>query len=195
MGIDGGKLDELRARVRREVDAGLLPSCQFALARHGRLAAFETFGAAANDNRYAIFSATKAFVAAAAWILIGEGRLDVTRRVAEIAAVSPASESSNAKTPSRADCSASSTEGSPQVLFERVKARSPSKISRRRNGLSVLSAVSSRLPAMPSGNPADREAMVGSPARCVTMRAVSPSLCFLSRLPDITSRSRGSRSA
>lgn len=84
MGIDGGKLDELRVRVRREVDAGLLPSCQFALARHGRLAAFETFGAAANDNRYAIFSATKAFVSAAAWILIGEGRLDVTRRVAEI---------------------------------------------------------------------------------------------------------------
>ena len=83
LGIDGDKLDELRARVRREVDQGRLPSAQFALARHGQLAAFETFGAASNDSRYAVFSVTKAFVAGAAWILIGDGRLDVSRRVAE----------------------------------------------------------------------------------------------------------------
>jgi CubicO group peptidase (beta-lactamase class C family) len=84
LGIDGEKLDELRARARREVDEGLLSSCQFALARHGRLAAFETYGDVPAGRRYAIFSATKAFVAAAAWILIGEGRLDVSRRVAEL---------------------------------------------------------------------------------------------------------------
>lgn len=83
LGIDGDKVDELRARVRREVDEGRLPSAQFALARHGRLAAFETFGAASNDNRYAVFSVTKAFVAGAAWILIGDGRLDVSRRVVD----------------------------------------------------------------------------------------------------------------
>jgi hypothetical protein len=40
LGIDAGRLDELRTRVRREIDGGLLPSCQFALARDGQLAAF-----------------------------------------------------------------------------------------------------------------------------------------------------------
>jgi CubicO group peptidase (beta-lactamase class C family) len=83
LGIDAGRLDELRIRVRREVDAGLLPSCQFALARDGRLAAFETVGDAGLETRYVIFSATKAFVASAAWHLIGEGTLDVERRVAD----------------------------------------------------------------------------------------------------------------
>jgi CubicO group peptidase (beta-lactamase class C family) len=53
------------------------------LARDGRLAAFESFGDADPDTRYVIFSATKAFVASAAWLLIGEGGLDIERRVAE----------------------------------------------------------------------------------------------------------------
>ncbi len=35
------------------------------------------------ETRYVIFSATKAFVASAAWLLIGEGSLDIDRRVAE----------------------------------------------------------------------------------------------------------------
>ena len=83
LGIDAGRLEELRTRVRREGDAGLLPSCQFALARDGRFAAFETVGNAGLGTRYVIFSATKAFVASAAWLLIGEGSLDIERRVAD----------------------------------------------------------------------------------------------------------------
>ena len=83
LGIDAGKLEELRTRARREIDGGLLPSCQWALAKDGRLAAFETVGDAAPETRYVIFSATKAFVAAAAWLLIGDGSLDIQRRVAE----------------------------------------------------------------------------------------------------------------
>lgn len=83
LGIDAGRLDELRSRVRREIDAGLLPSCQFALAKDGKLAAFEAVGDAGSETRYVIFSATKAFVASAAWLLIGEGSLDLDRRVAE----------------------------------------------------------------------------------------------------------------
>ena len=83
LGVDAERLDDLRTRARREIDAGLLPSCQFALARDGRLAAFEPFGDAALETRYVIFSATKAFVASAAWLLIGEGSLDIDRRVAE----------------------------------------------------------------------------------------------------------------
>jgi CubicO group peptidase (beta-lactamase class C family) len=83
LGIDAGRLDELRTRVRREIDDGLLPSCQFAVARNGRLAAFETVGAADPDTRYVIFSATKAFVASAVWLLIGDGSLEIDRRVAD----------------------------------------------------------------------------------------------------------------
>src|SRR5205807_1961398 len=83
LGIDTERLEELRTRVRREIDDGLSPSCQFALARDGRLAAFETVGDAGSGTRYVIFSATKAFVASAAWLLIGEGSLDIERRVAD----------------------------------------------------------------------------------------------------------------
>lgn len=83
LGIDAGRLEELRTRARREIDSGLLPSCQWALARDGQLAAFETLGHAGPETRYVIFSATKAFVAAAAWLLIGDGSLDLQRRVGE----------------------------------------------------------------------------------------------------------------
>jgi hypothetical protein len=46
LGIDTERLGELRTPVRREIDDGLLPSCQFALASDGQLAALETVGAA-----------------------------------------------------------------------------------------------------------------------------------------------------
>ncbi len=70
-------------RATREVEAGILPSCQVALARDGELIAFEAFGQATVDTRYSVFSATKAIVASAAWVLIGEGSLDVGRPVAD----------------------------------------------------------------------------------------------------------------
>src|SRR5689334_10163515 len=83
LGIDAGRLAELNRRARREIDAGLLPSCQFAVAKDGKLAAFEAVGNAGSETRYVIFSATKAFVASAAWLLIGDGSLDIDRRVAD----------------------------------------------------------------------------------------------------------------
>ena len=42
--IDPNALDALLTRARREVDDGLLPSCQVAVARDGELVALETFG-------------------------------------------------------------------------------------------------------------------------------------------------------
>src|SRR5205823_215043 len=84
MGIDKTKLDELLLRARREIDAGLLPSCQLALAQDGEVVATETFGDATPDTRYVIFSATKPLVAGAMWILIGEGKIDPAERVAEL---------------------------------------------------------------------------------------------------------------
>ena len=38
MGIDKTKVDDLLLRARREIDAGLLPSCQLALAQDGEVA-------------------------------------------------------------------------------------------------------------------------------------------------------------
>ena len=82
-GIDPGALAALLERTRREVDEGLLPSCQVALARDGRLVAFETFGDAAPDSRYVIFSATKPFVASVIWQLMAEGKVDPAQKVVE----------------------------------------------------------------------------------------------------------------
>lgn len=76
-------LRELLDAARADVESGWLPSCQLAVARDGELIAFETFGAATDDTRYCIFSCTKAIVASAVWLLIGDGLLDVTRPVAE----------------------------------------------------------------------------------------------------------------
>lgn len=83
MGIDQTALKRLLERARREVDDGLLPSVQIALAHRGELVAFETFGDATNDTRYVVYSATKAFVAGAMWALIGDGLVDVSHPVAE----------------------------------------------------------------------------------------------------------------
>jgi CubicO group peptidase (beta-lactamase class C family) len=84
LGVVPERLDALLTRIRREVEEGLLPSCQLALARDGRLAAFETVGAAKPTTRYVVFSATKAIVASAAWILIGEGKLDLGSQVSAL---------------------------------------------------------------------------------------------------------------
>lgn len=83
MGIDAGKVDALLTRARREVDEGLLPAGQVALAYEGEVVAFETYGDATAETRFAVFSATKPFVAAVIWSLVGEGAIDVSRRVAE----------------------------------------------------------------------------------------------------------------
>ena len=83
MGIDSGKVDYLLARTKREVDEGLLPSCQVALAYNGELVANEAYGDATVDTRYQVFSATKAFVAGAVWALMGDGEIDVTKRVVD----------------------------------------------------------------------------------------------------------------
>ncbi|MGH7897611.1 MAG: serine hydrolase domain-containing protein [Candidatus Binatia bacterium] len=70
-------MKKLLERARREVDEGLLPSCQIALGFAGEIVAAETFGDARPDDRYCIFSATKPFVATTAWTLIAEGSLRV----------------------------------------------------------------------------------------------------------------------
>lgn len=77
------EIDALLARAQREIDSGLLPSCQLAIARNGEIEVFEAFGDATTDERYIVFSATKAFVASLVWVLIGEGAIDVSNRVVD----------------------------------------------------------------------------------------------------------------
>src|SRR5271163_204892 len=92
-GLDPQKVDALFERAAREVNEGLLPSCQIAIARNGKVGGMRTFGhvvqggvdrPASNNTLYTIFSCTKAIMSAAAWLLIGEGKLKTSEVVAEI---------------------------------------------------------------------------------------------------------------
>jgi CubicO group peptidase (beta-lactamase class C family) len=83
-GLVPERVDALRERVRREIDEGLLPSAQIAIAKDGEVVVHETFGDATNDTRYCIFSSTKAFAVSSFWTLIGEGKVAIADKVADI---------------------------------------------------------------------------------------------------------------
>jgi len=93
VGIDPEKLEAVFARGAREVREGLLPSCQMAVAKDGRIAGMRTFGQvthegrpapATDDTLYLIYSCTKAITSAAAWLLVQEGKLGLDERVADV---------------------------------------------------------------------------------------------------------------
>jgi CubicO group peptidase (beta-lactamase class C family) len=93
VGLDPAKVEELFKRAEREVAEGLLPSTQIAIARDGKIGAMKSFGhavqggenkPAANDTLYCVFSCTKAIISSAIWILIGDGKLDIHERAADI---------------------------------------------------------------------------------------------------------------
>jgi CubicO group peptidase (beta-lactamase class C family) len=80
---------DLVARARREVDAGLLPSCQLALARDGEVILDVTLGdpaveGPAGDARYVMFSCTKALTAGAMWLLLADGSLKLDTRAGDV---------------------------------------------------------------------------------------------------------------
>ncbi len=82
--LDPAAVDALLARARREVDDGLLPSCQLALACDGEVVLEEAFGDATVDTRYTMFSATKPIVASVVWQLLGEGLVQPETRIADL---------------------------------------------------------------------------------------------------------------
>jgi CubicO group peptidase (beta-lactamase class C family) len=77
--MDFGPLHDAAAAL---VADGHTSACQLAVAVDGEVQYFETFGAATDDTRFCVFSATKPIVASAMWLLIGEGVLDVNRPIA-----------------------------------------------------------------------------------------------------------------
>lgn len=83
-GVDSERLEAVFARAKRDVDEGLIPSAQVAVARNGKVAGLRTFGAATDDTLYCIFSCTKAVVAAVVWLLFEDGLLKLDERVAAI---------------------------------------------------------------------------------------------------------------
>ncbi len=82
LGVDPRRLAILLDRVGLEVDGGRWPSAQLAVGRHGRLAAFRSWGAAA--PRYLLQSVGRPLVASALWKLLGEGRIELATRVGDV---------------------------------------------------------------------------------------------------------------
>jgi CubicO group peptidase (beta-lactamase class C family) len=76
-------VEALVGRARRDVDDGILPSVQIALAADGEVLLDETFGAD-SATRYVTFSVTKAFSGALAWLLIGDGVISADTTVASV---------------------------------------------------------------------------------------------------------------
>lgn len=56
VGVDPRRLDLFLAQVRLEVEHGPFPGAQVAVARQGRLVAFEKYGDATNEHRYILQS-------------------------------------------------------------------------------------------------------------------------------------------
>jgi CubicO group peptidase (beta-lactamase class C family) len=82
-GIIPERIAALEARVKREVDEGLLPATQYAIAINGEVVKQETYGDATDDTRFCIFSSTKAFSVSAFWILLAETEVKITDRVGD----------------------------------------------------------------------------------------------------------------
>jgi CubicO group peptidase (beta-lactamase class C family) len=85
-------LQHLDALIRSHVEDGRYPGAQIALARHGKLALFRTYGdarteavrqPATNDSLFLLFSQTKVLTSATVWTLVEEGKLSFMDRVAD----------------------------------------------------------------------------------------------------------------
>ena len=90
VGLDSQKVQALFERAEREVKEGILPACQVAIARNGKIGAMQTFGRAVqggveqpatNETFFVIMSATKAFTAASSWMLMQEGKLQTSDHI------------------------------------------------------------------------------------------------------------------
>ena len=90
--LDPRRLDALCARIAHDVANGGSPGAQVAVARHGKLALFRSFGAAriappmaaGDDTLFLLYSNTKVITAAALWLLAEAGALRFGDRVADL---------------------------------------------------------------------------------------------------------------
>ena len=91
LGFHEPALQRLRQLIRSHIETNRYPGAQIALARHGKLAMFETFGnaklvpdqAASNDTLWLLYSNTKVITAVGMWMLVEDGLLRFSDAVAE----------------------------------------------------------------------------------------------------------------
>ena len=90
VGLNPDKVQALMDRAERDVKDGVLPACQVAVARNGKIAAMKTFGRAVqggaekpatDETVFVAMSATKAITSSALWLLIQEGKVDPADKI------------------------------------------------------------------------------------------------------------------
>ena len=74
----------LEAAAKHEIEGGLT-ACQVAVAKDNELVWMGSFGTASDATRFWVASATKPIVSSAIWLLIADGKLDISRPVADYA--------------------------------------------------------------------------------------------------------------
>jgi len=89
LGLDPVRLERLCARIEADIVAGHHPGAQVAVARHGQIALFRSFGEARHgfkagpETVWLLYSNTKVITAAALWALAEDGALRLTDRIAQ----------------------------------------------------------------------------------------------------------------
>jgi len=92
LGFAQQPLEHLDRLIREHIEHGRYPGAQIALARHGQLALFRTYGdakveparvPATNDTLFLLFSQTKVLTSSAVWALVEEGKLSFMDKVAD----------------------------------------------------------------------------------------------------------------
>jgi CubicO group peptidase (beta-lactamase class C family) len=92
LGLAAKPLDHLDALIRGHIEEGRYPGAQIAVARHGKLGLFRTYGdakaeghkvPATNDTLFLLFSQTKVITSAALWALVEEGKVSFMDKVSD----------------------------------------------------------------------------------------------------------------
>src|SRR5271165_4085677 len=92
LGFAGKPLQHLDRLIRQHIEEGRYPGAQIALARHGKLALFRSYGnakteprnvPAADETLLLLFSQTKVLTSSAVWTLVEEGKLSFMDRIAD----------------------------------------------------------------------------------------------------------------
>ena len=92
LGFAAAPLHHLDRLIREHIAEGRYPGAQIALARHGQLALFRSYGdartesgrvPATGDTLFLLFSQTKVLTSSAVWALVEEGRLSFMDKIAD----------------------------------------------------------------------------------------------------------------
>ncbi len=92
LGFAATPLQHLDRLIRQHIEENRYPGAQIALARHGKLALFRSYGNAKTEHEtvpatgqtlFLLFSQTKVLTSCAVWMLIEEGKLSFMDRIAD----------------------------------------------------------------------------------------------------------------